>query len=292
MISSEEQQRRYKDKLVTTLKAFDVICKENDIKYYACGGTAIGAVRHNGIIPWDDDIDVCMLKPDYDRFMALKEKIKQYNYQIIDYHDNGYYLPYAKFIDTRTTLWEVVEYECVIGAFIDIFPLYYTVEDVDVNLKIWKKYIKTFEKYALGIRKFDYSGFFYAIKGFHLGIIRDYIRGGCFYKFMQKKSKANFDKLVCELSKNKGNRLMNFYTFYPVKKEILKVQWFESQIEFPFEDTTIMLPNGYREYLAQLFGDYMTPPPVEKRTTHHQHFYLDLDRHLTLAEIKRMKHGK
>lgn len=287
------EERLYKKKLVETLKVFDTICKENDIKYYACGGTAIGAVRHRGIIPWDDDIDVCMLKSDYNRFMNLKEKVNSTGYQIVDYHDDGYYLPFAKFVNCHTTLWEVPEHEFLIGVFIDIFPLYETVEDVDVNRAIREKYVKTFERYrhALSVQRISFNGLLFAIKGFHLGVLSNYVRA-VLARRNRKRAKADFDKLVCELSKNGGNYVINFYTFYPVEKEILKKQWFENQVEFPFEETTIMLPNGYKEYLTQLFGDYMTPPPIEKQVTHHSHYFLDLNHRLTLAEIKSMKYGE
>ena len=79
-----EMTAAYKKSLLQTFKAFDCFCRKHGITYYAGGGTLIGAVRHRGIIPWDDDIDVLMLKEDYDRFIALKQECSNSDYRILD----------------------------------------------------------------------------------------------------------------------------------------------------------------------------------------------------------------
>ena len=123
-----EQHNRYREVLLQTMKAFISFCKEHQITYYACGGTAIGAVRHRGMIPWDDDIDVYMDRANYNRFISLWTSLqsKYPDYEVVCLGDDGYYLPLTKFADKRTTVWETPEYPFIFGVYVDIFPLDFT----------------------------------------------------------------------------------------------------------------------------------------------------------------------
>ena len=76
--------------LLDTFKAFSAICQEHDIQYFAASGTLLGAIRHKGFIPWDDDIDVFLLRKDYEKLLSLRESLKGTNYMVADYHDTGY----------------------------------------------------------------------------------------------------------------------------------------------------------------------------------------------------------
>jgi lipopolysaccharide cholinephosphotransferase len=116
----------FNNELLHCYKAFKQLCEENNLQYFACGGTCIGAVRHNNIIPWDDDIDVLMPRDDYYKFLDLKSKLQGTGYDIISYRDSDYYFPFSKFINTNTTIWESRKRNRIIGAFIDVFPLYTT----------------------------------------------------------------------------------------------------------------------------------------------------------------------
>ena len=122
---SSVDKKRYKALLLQTLKAFDDFCKENDIHYCAAGGTMIGAVRHQGFIPWDDDIDVYMKRTDYDRFISLRNLLDNSDYEIIDPNINGYYCAHTKFSHRYSTIWEFQGIPFVYGAFVDIFVLDY-----------------------------------------------------------------------------------------------------------------------------------------------------------------------
>lgn len=144
----------YRAKLIETFKAFDKFCEEHNLTYYAGGGTLIGAVRHQGIIPWDDDIDVLMLKPDYDRFLALKKQCKGTGYNILDYHDKGYYLPFAKFVDSNTSIWEMSQQQFVIGSFVDVFPLCITDDNEEENQYKVDCYKTLFNNYSNGIKSY------------------------------------------------------------------------------------------------------------------------------------------
>ena len=105
-------ESRYKEILLKTMKAFIAFCKEHDIEYMAAYGTILGTIRHKGLIPWDDDIDVFMTRENYEKFLQFKKDVFKTGYEIIDKNDKGYYLPFAKFCDANSTIWEKKEIAC------------------------------------------------------------------------------------------------------------------------------------------------------------------------------------
>ena len=119
------EQKRYKQYLLQTYKFFAKFCADNEIHFCAAGGTMIGAVRHHGFIPWDDDIDVYMKRRDYDLFISSRSKLDGTEYEIIDPATNGYYCAHAKFSHRNTTIWEFSSIPFVFGAYIDVFVLDY-----------------------------------------------------------------------------------------------------------------------------------------------------------------------
>ena len=118
-VTSEEQKAIMLDLLQKTAD----FCEKNNIRYFLCGGTLIGAIRHKGFIPWDDDIDISMPRPDYDRFISLFNKPENY-YQVICMENNKKYgFPFAKVHDTRTFVDELQYAKDQFGVYIDIFPI-------------------------------------------------------------------------------------------------------------------------------------------------------------------------
>ena len=283
---SKEQQIEYKIKLIKTFKAFDAFCEENRLHYYAAGGTAIGAVRHKGIIPWDDDIDVVMKREDYDKFLSLKQKLDGSQYKIIDPSDYGYYLPFAKFVDDNTTIWEVPEHEFILGVFIDVFPLNHVDGDIKRIRRFQKKYMRLCSLHFSGYEKLFSKNVLSELKFKHPGTIINWLRK----LFICKPLKWYYNRLFWDaekqLKESTGNYLLNYYTQYPIEKELYKSEWFESQIRLPFQDTEIYVMKGYHEFLSQLFGDYMTPPPLDKQQSHHFHYFYDLSKKLTIKQIR------
>ena len=134
---------RWNATILDILKAFMQICDRHGLRYYCCAGTAIGAVRHHGIIPWDDDIDVIMPRPDYDRLLEIAKVEDFGKYEIISpYSDPTYPLFFSKLSDRTTTLIEERERPCVIGLYVDIFPLDATDDDVEKAKMLKAKYTK------------------------------------------------------------------------------------------------------------------------------------------------------
>lgn len=282
----EDFDSLFKKKLIETFKAFDAFCAENGLRYFACGGTAIGAVRHHGIIPWDDDIDVFMIREDYDRFLSLKPKLEGSGYGIIDPSDNGYYLPFAKFVDNNTTVWEYCEHEFLLGVYVDVFPLNHVEGDMNKILKYHKKYAKICVRYFGGKwRLFTMATIRMSLKTF--ASTRFWFKNLLLAKPLRRYYSKKFWDAEKQLKESKGDFFINYFTHYPMERELIRKEWVEKTVRMPFEDTEINMMQGYHEYLTQMFGDYMTPPPPEARVTHHLHYYVNLDKRLSINEIKK-----
>ena len=114
---------RFQDALLEVYKEFASFCELNNITFYAAYGTMIGAIRHHGFIPWDDDIDVFMKRDEYDKFVALRNTLEGTSYKISIYIDGESPYPFAKFHTTKGTIWEYPQFPYIIGPWIDVFPI-------------------------------------------------------------------------------------------------------------------------------------------------------------------------
>jgi lipopolysaccharide cholinephosphotransferase len=278
--------KRIQSQILHVFKFTVKFLEKHSLRYVACGGTVLGAVRHKGFIPWDDDMDIYMPRADYEKLLDLKKEAMQDGFEVLSLRDKGYYLPFAKVSDMHTSLWEFECFPFVMGVYIDIFPLdNFNFSDNQLEA-IQHKSEKMFYHYMKSISKektFDFwkdifHGLFsqarYKLKVLYLHLMPKKL----FANFLDyQKWYSNFDgpKSVC-------------VTQWAGK--IFKREWFEDTITLPFEDTEIIVPRDYDSYLTCLYGDYMTPPPVEQQVSEHQHFYLNFNERLSLEEIKqRMK---
>ena len=112
----------HKHIMLQIMDSIDEYCRKNDINYFMMGGTLLGAVRHKGFIPWDDDLDIGMLREDYEKFISSYTDPNGINRLICFENDNKYHLPFAKVIDTRTELVEEVPDSIHLGVYVDVFP--------------------------------------------------------------------------------------------------------------------------------------------------------------------------
>lgn len=252
----------YKPMLVDMLLFFHDFCEKHGIKYYMTGGTLLGAVRHKGFIPWDDDIDLNIPRFDYEKLLdSFCDPTGRY--KIISIRDNGYYLPSAKIIDTTTIMRENYDVTLDIGLFIDLFPM----DNLSNDIAEAKWMFRTIKKYRDGVtiknllidkqRAFCKNVILEIGKGLLAPFKRDYL-----LKKIDKKSRKYENN---EMTQFVGTVATGIYG----EKEILKSEWFAQRVLLQFENKMFYAPVGYKEFLTQLYGDYMTLPPKEKQVSHH-----------------------
>lgn len=274
--------------ILDILKAFQGICRDHGLTYYCCAGTAIGAVRHNGIIPWDDDIDVIMPRPDYDRLLQIAKTGDFGKYRIMTpYDDDSYPLFFSKIIDSSTTLIEEKQFPCVIGLFVDIFPLDATDDDIGKARRLKDKYTKIINRLNAASSHNSFSEY--------ISLLADRKQWG---RFAVKTLAFFFRKQLRRSLMSRMDRMSHLYDYAKARnvvvytgsygyREVFPKEWLGEGKEFPFEDTTVVLPEKYDEYLRHFFNDYMQLPPVEKRVEKHNRAYVNIYRRETKEEIRR-----
>lgn len=281
-----DELKEWKRIITDVLREFHDICTKNNLRYFACGGTAIGAVRHGGIIPWDDDIDVSMPRPDYDRFIKICRNRNMGNYELatpLDYEN--YPLPFVKLCNRNTTLIEERDTPCIIGAFIDIFPLDGTSSDKAEAVRLKKRYQRlwnkleaistrnTFGEYAkLLLTPHEWGRFAIKTVGF----------------FFRRKLRMILLNKLDEISYahpfETAENVIVYGGSYGEREIMPKSFCTGKDICMAFENIHIMMPPGYVEYLTRIYGNYMQMPPKEKQVSHHFHAVVDLTRKLTKRE--------
>lgn len=243
---------------------FDKICRKNNIKYILCGGTLIGAIRHNGFIPWDDDIDICMLREDYNKFVKIykKELNKKYYFQSMENEEKCVTI-FSKIRRKDSIYSESISNldENKQGIWIDIFP----VDNISDNKLISKFYM--FRVIVLKILLSFKSGNNVISKSFMKSIILKIL------KLISKLYNTNKLKKKLNLSINKFNNKKTYsvasYGGCYLFKEILKKEYFEDIIEHKFENHNFYIPKKYDELLRNYYGNYMKLPPKEKQVSNH-----------------------
>lgn len=287
MTLNEKDLIEYKKRLISTLESFKSFCSKYGLRYFAAYGTAIGAVRHHGFIPWDDDIDVMMLREDYDKFISLKNELTGSSFQIVDYNDKGYFCPFAKFIDTSITHWEFKQYPFNSGAYIDVFPVDYVDGSEEEALALSEKMERVFSLYQRAIEEYSGSDYLKLFRGWHLKTLFKRFITVCFIRPFHSQLLNKFRAYENLNRLKKGNCLYVYCTMYRYGQEINRKEVFESSLDMSFEGTTIAVPIGYNEILKNKFGDYMLLPPLEKRVSHHSLVYMNLREGLSIEEMKK-----
>lgn len=240
--------------------AFDILCKidevcrKNSITYYLAYGSLIGAVRHQGFIPWDDDIDIWVNYRDYQRFCVVMEQ--ETNYEILNYeHDSSFPLMFTKISDRNTRVEKINKKngDYRRGIAVDVFPLIYC---PDKNGLKWPAFMINVIKALTRNDSAALHNPFQKIGCRALNLI------GLDKSFWQKKVYKYFDGI------KKMDYLFMPFSEYKLKDVHLAKQ-FDSTIELQFNDRFFIAPVGYDEILRDIYGDYMELPPEEKRISKH-----------------------
>lgn len=274
--------KKHKEILLSTFKAFINFCDDNNLQYVAAYGTVLGAVRHGGIIPWDDDIDVFMDRHNYNKFLSVRNKLINSDYEIMDIECKGYYLAFAKFCNRQTTIWEHHKFPFLIGVFVDVFPLDY-VNDYKSAINNYYKIKKSFYNYqrttldlSLDSLKNNYKG-----KGYRV-LLSYFI--SLFYRLFnsQIKMKRQYEDL---LRKNIIDNGKYFFDYTSSNPKILPKTLLTNTIDVVYDGLIIKIPSDYDNYLTTTYGNWKELPPMDKRISH-PHYFIDLDRCLSIKEIK------
>lgn len=249
-----------KSRCLNILIAFDDLCKKNGLEYSLAYGTLIGAIRHKGFIPWDDDIDVIMPREDYERLLVstVPENFKLYSYN----YNEDYYYPFAKMTDVNTIMHEKLRMEKNIGIYIDIFPIDTFQSD---------NFDEIYEKNLVYLNKeWNYAG--RSSNSKTKNIIKN-VRHEIISIF-----KPNYIKQVLEkhndyigtIQCSKGRYSGNFSSRGYGKKELFSFDIFAlGTIDTIFENHTFKIIKDYDRFLKQIYGDYMKLPPKEEQIGRH-----------------------
>lgn len=248
--------------LLQIAKAFHEICVRHNIPYYMIGGTLLGAIRHHGFIPWDDDMDFGVPRKYYKPLLELLDKELPSDYKIHSiYHSDKYSNGFFKIEDTKTLIKETGKADMTIGINIDIFPLDYTNNKRGVFSKNYLiAQLAKLETYCF----LDLEGY----NWFRMTankILR------CLMFFANNKTIFNFiDK---HLLISEGDYLVNHYGAYALK-EIVPKDIIGTPVLYKFEDTELYGVAKFDEYLRHFYRDYMQMPKGKEHHFHIEELYL------------------
>ena len=286
---TKELQPQWNAVIIDVLSVFIRICEAQGLRYFCAGGTAIGAVRHQGMIPWDDDIDVFMPRPDYDRFLRLAAQSMPDGYEVLSpYATKDYPMYFAKMCNARTTLLENERIPCVFGLYIDIFPLDGACDDVETcyrEKRRFKRLMNKLEAVSTHNSFGEYVGLL--TKRREWGRFAVKTVAFCCRSWLRRWLLKQMDSIAYGHDYALSSRVVTYSGAYQ-RQEIYPKAWLETPQMFAFEGLMVNLPHDYDAYLRHFFGDYMTLPPVEQRASHHQKVFFDLDKRLDLKAIKRI----
>lgn len=247
---------------IDIMKYVHNFCEKNGIKYFICSGTLIGAARHKGFIPWDDDIDIMMPRDDYERFISLFSK-EEGRFKVWSHKLQKHYpLPYAKVTDENTLKIENMVGAIELGVDIDVFPLDDIPDDDNLFAKVVKK--GQYYNHLLGLKQTTLrkGRKFYKNAILIIGRLLLY-----FYPTLTILRKI--DKNAMKFHGCEGSRTADLVFPIAGMKEVQRKDYYEETMLLPFEDEMFIVPRMYHEFLTARYGDYMKLPPVELQVTHH-----------------------
>lgn len=248
--------------MIEILSYFDNICRANNINYSLIGGSLIGAIRHKGIIPWDDDVDVILDKDSYEKVIKILLE-NNGRYKLL-YHknDSKYFPPFPKLVDTHTIVVEPQLLDSIdnYGVYIDIFCYNNTSNDPRERVKHLKK-IKLLNS-MLSRKKLDFKNLPISqnIKRFFKNTISKIIG--------YKKLNVLVEKENNRYNKETTEYVVSNWPIYGIDKEIQNSKNIIKYKNTKFENLEVMIFENYDEILRTTFGNYMELPPEEKRTCH------------------------
>ena len=258
-----EDLKKLQKILLSMLKDILKICDENDIKVFAVCGTGIGAARHNGFIPWDDDLDLGFLRKDFDKFVEVCKTDLPDKYELITMENTeDYFIHFSKIVlkGTRFDEWWADQVSFTQGIFVDLFVME-NLPDSKIKQFYYTKFGRVIRK-LIPISILKPNNLNQPMKSVILAI-------HYFFKIFHINPaflKRRFLKMVTRYNDTETNYVYDITGFkftYVYERHLL-----DNIIKVPFEDTEIGLPENYIDFLSVEYKNPMEMPPVEKRFNH------------------------
>lgn len=250
-----ESLQEIKKNEYAVLKYLDKVCREEKLRYWLAYGTLIGAVRHEGFIPWDDDIDVFMPRQDYIKFLSyMKKQDGRYKLSCIETVGRSYRYSYGKLHDSMTYVNEsVTQGNCENGIWVDIFPI--------DGLGDEKSKDTQFNRIYENSKRIN---FFHTLNKYGLkGKILKLIGRTNINRYLNWTSgRHTFDE-------SKYVAVLTTVIIPPYKPTIWKREWFDKTVEMHFENGKFFVPGEYDKILKSVYGNYMELPPEDERVQGH-----------------------
>lgn len=262
-------------KLLEILDELIRVCKEQGLTYYLAYGTALGAVRHHGFIPWDDDIDVLMPRKDCEKLYAIRNSVFGKDFKLASYRDDENHLYCMMKLESLTsTLIEHVNPIYVGGVYVDIFPL--------ENVPSEEQDARWTNEVLRIIRSYDMYSVCPPPKTYWVKyLLYSWKRR----QWLKKKELFKLDSLMADYSNVETPYVKDYQNDWPQRGLFLR-EVFGEGVEMEFEGRQCIIPADYDTYLRVSYGDYMQLPPLEKRVQKHDYLFMDSERRLTNEELK------
>lgn len=266
---SKTELRRHQLTLLEMLKEIDRICKKHDIKYMLFAGSCLGAVRHKGFIPWDDDLDIVMPRDDYERFLDIAvNEIDVESYFVQREFSEHWPMFFSKLRKNNTAYLEKMilrDNEQHQGIYVDIFPC------DNLAPSSFKQKLQFYASKIVVAKSLDKRGY-----------LTDSIKKKIFILCCRLLPHKLFHRFV---QGRKYKDSLRVHTFLGAsskfEKSVYPREWFEKTTDMQFEDGVFPVPEHYDELLSVLYGDYMTPPPEDQREVKVHAMKIDLDKSYT-----------
>lgn len=243
------------------------VCDKHHIRYYMACGTCLGAVRHKGFIPWDDDVDCFMYLDDIRRLMKYRDEFQDGYFLQCKETDPEFQWPIYRLRDSRTTCIEKEEQPLDInhGFFVDIYPLYYYPDKMIVaHFYILLSFV--YRILYMGREPYNHGE---KVKNLSRVLLT------MFQGSQRDKIIKNIEKKLCKYKNTE--EILTYYglDIFPTHAITYKTAWFEKPSELKFEDDTFSAPTKPKKYLRRRYGNFMKLPPKEEQQPHHSYIFAD-----------------
>ena len=253
------------DKLLDMLAFFHDYCISNNLVYYTLGGTTLGAIRHQGFIPWDDDVDVGMPRKDYEKLLKIfPQNNQKYIIESTNSKDQHFCYSFAKLYNTETTLIENVKNPIKRGIYIDIFPLDGAGNTEEEAKKAYAPIAR--RKILLNLRTIKIN----SNRAFHKNVLLKMVQIIPNSIINEKKLCQKIDKLSKRYDYDSSTIVGNYSGAWGIK-EIMSKSYFGTPTLHKFETIEVFVQENYDAYLTHQYGDWRKLPPKEKQVSHHDY---------------------